>query len=133
MRKVKLGLIGCGSRGNSILYTVMKAQKFGFLELVAVSDIKESAAKAIGKKYNLPYFTSPEKMLKKDMDFVLICSGDNQHHIQGKLAAEEGKHVLVEKPMAITLPLGFGSWQEYSTAKTLAACLFALQRQKLRP
>ncbi|MCW4026408.1 MAG: Gfo/Idh/MocA family oxidoreductase, partial [Candidatus Bathyarchaeota archaeon] len=77
--------------------------KKGRLELIAVCDLVEAKAREKGKMYNVPYFTDVEKMLRSDMDFVDICTGDHTHHVIAKLAAESGKHMLIEKPMAITI------------------------------
>lgn len=106
MRKARLGLVGLGRRAREVLPTIMQAQGWGLLELVSVCDIVEEVARKVGEEHHVPYYTSADKMLEKekDIDFVYICAGDYHHHILGKLAAEHGKHVLVEKPMAITLP-----------------------------
>jgi predicted dehydrogenase len=106
MKKARMGLIGLGKRGMDVLPTIVQAQKWGFLELVSVCDVIEGVARSVGEKHHVSYYNSVEKMLEKEkgIDFVYICSGDYQHHIIGKMAAEHGKHVLVEKPMAVTLP-----------------------------
>lgn len=107
MRKAKVGLIGCGSRARSAyLPTIIEAQRKELLELVCVCDAIESVSRQVGETYHVAQYTSAEKMLeqKKDLDFVCIIANDYQHHVLGKLAAEHGKHFLLEKPMAVTLP-----------------------------
>jgi predicted dehydrogenase len=107
MKKAKIGLIGCGARGRSVhLPAIIEGQKGGLLELVAVCDAVEGVSRETGEAYHVPYYTSAEKMLEKEkeIDIVYITTNDYQHHVYGKLAAENGKHVFVEKPMAVTLP-----------------------------
>jgi len=107
MRIANMGLIGCGGIArHSHLPTVEELSRRRALRLVAVCDIVEQSAREIGEKYNVPYYTDPDKMLEreKEVDFVDICTGDFTHHSLGKMAAESGKHVIVEKPMAVTLP-----------------------------
>lgn len=106
MKKVNVGLIGCGARGNSIIPVIMEAQKKGLLKLISVCDIVDSLSKKTGDKFHVPYYESAEKMFEKekDIDVVCITTNDYMHHVFGKLAAEHRKHVFVEKPMAVTLP-----------------------------
>lgn len=99
-----MGIIGCGSFATTNLRTIEELQSGGFLELVAVCDLAEEKARFLGEKCHVPYFTSVEKMLEKEMDFVYIATSDYDHHITAKLAAEHGKSVLVEKPFAMSLP-----------------------------
>jgi len=103
-RKAKMGVIGCGGISRAHFQVTEELQKKGLLELVAVCDVAKEKARERGERYHIPYFTDVEKMLKMDMDFVDICTGDYTHHAIAKLAAEQRKHILIEKPMAITLP-----------------------------
>ncbi len=103
-KRAKVGVIGCGWIGQWHLRTIAELHAGGLIELAAVCDIVEDRAKAIGKKYHVPYSTSLEKMLDRDLDFVYIATEDFNHHALAKLAAEHGKSVLVEKPFAMSLP-----------------------------
>ncbi|MDH5440185.1 MAG: Gfo/Idh/MocA family oxidoreductase, partial [Candidatus Bathyarchaeota archaeon] len=103
-RKAKMGLVGCGGIGKWHLKAAAELQEEGFLQLAAVCDLVKAKAREMGEIYHAPYFTDLEKMLGNDLDFIDICTGDYTHHTVAKLVAEHGKHVLIEKPMAITLP-----------------------------
>jgi len=98
MHKVRLGLIGLGYIGKVHLRNCLKLDS---AELVAVSDISKKAlnkAKKLGvrKTYN-DYKT----LLKdKDIDAVIIALPTYLHLPCAKQAAESGKHVLLEKPLA---------------------------------
>jgi predicted dehydrogenase len=74
-------------------------------KLVAVCDINEERAKAMAKKYDAEaWYTDYIKLLKRDdIDAVSICTPNFLHCEQTVAAAKHGKHVLVEKPMAVTI------------------------------
>ncbi|MFA6541744.1 MAG: Gfo/Idh/MocA family oxidoreductase, partial [Bacteroidota bacterium] len=61
-------------------------------------------AKSKAAEHGIPlYFTSVEEMIRSsDIDAVFIASANSQHHSETVIAAEHGKHVLVEKPMSVT-------------------------------
>ena len=101
------------------------------LELSAVCDVIPERARAAGEAHSVPWFTSYDKMLREaSSDAVAICTPSGLHPHQGILAARLGKHVISEKPMAITL----------SAADDLvAACdeasvhLFVVKQNRLNP
>ncbi|OHE17288.1 MAG: oxidoreductase, partial [Sulfurimonas sp. RIFOXYD2_FULL_37_8] len=75
-------------------------------KLVAVCDIKEERAKAFGEKYKVPWFLDMHDMMRKmkdkiDVVNILTPSGDHAQHAVD--LAFYGKHIVVEKPMALTL------------------------------
>lgn len=70
-------------------------------ELVAVMDKVPAAAKSIGEKYGVPYFTDAEEMFRAvPADAVYIATPVFCHKEQAMLALRYDKHVLVEKPIA---------------------------------
>lgn len=70
--------------------------------LVAVMDRVEVVAKAIGEKYGAKHFTSEEEMLKRvDCDAVYIGTPVSCHLEQALTALRFGKHVFMEKPVAM--------------------------------
>jgi UDP-N-acetyl-2-amino-2-deoxyglucuronate dehydrogenase len=74
------------------------------LELVAASDQDAERAKSVAEPLGIPWFTSYEKMLAEvESDVVSICTPSGLHPAQGVLAAKSGRHVVTEKPMAISL------------------------------
>ena len=75
------------------------------VKLTAVCDIREEAAKNFAKTANVPsVYTDFEKMLnKEDIDAVDICTIHDQHRDQTIIAAELGKNILLEKPMACSM------------------------------
>ena len=105
--KAKVAILGCGRASQKWhLPTMHTLAKHGELDFVALCDMDEPLAKQIGEAYGVPWYTSVEEMLEKHPDIMAVdvITGDPFHHVLGRLIAEHGKHVMVEKPMALTLP-----------------------------
>jgi predicted dehydrogenase len=100
---VKIGVVGCGSIARSLHLPAIAALG-DCLELVAVCDINESAARQAAEAYGVRCFNSFEKMLDADIEAVSVLTHAYNHHLLGAMAARAGKHVIVEKPISITLP-----------------------------
>jgi len=95
-------LVGCGriaKRHGELLSGAVAGAK-----LVAVCDIDPAKAQAFGEKHNVPWFTDMDEMMSKsepDVVSVLTPSGMHCEHVLR--LAPYGKHIVVEKPMALTL------------------------------
>jgi len=73
-------------------------------ELVSVMDIDADRAKAVAEKFNVPHYcTTEEELLKQDLAAVYIATPQNMHCKQVVQAAEAGKHILCEKPIAVDI------------------------------
>lgn len=98
---LRVSLIGCGRISRTHVETIRSLNEF---ELVAVCDTDEERAKATAESEGVPWFTSASVMLEKvPSDVVSICTPSGLHPQHGILAARAGRHVICEKPMAITL------------------------------
>ncbi|MDD3056491.1 MAG: Gfo/Idh/MocA family oxidoreductase [Aliarcobacter sp.] len=100
---LKFGLVGCGriAKRHSEL---LGHNQIDNASLVAVCDIDEEKAKKIGEQFNVPYYTDMDEMMEKesiDVVSVLTESGYHAKHVIN--LAKYGKHIVVEKPMALTL------------------------------
>lgn len=100
---LKFGLVGCGriAKRHSELLGHNQIEN---ASLVAVCDIDEEKAKKIGEQFNVPYYTDMDEMMQKesiDVVSVLTESGYHAKHVIN--LAKYGKHIVVEKPMALTL------------------------------
>lgn len=71
--------------------------------LVAVGHYNPARFDEIGAKFNVPCLNQEDLLANPEMDVVCICTPSGQHAAQAIAAAEAGKHVLVEKPMALSL------------------------------
>lgn len=101
-RKLKIGMLGCGeiaykATGRSI----MECQK---AEMIVAMDPVPDVAESYGKTFEMPHTTSVEEVLSNpEVEAVVISAPHYLHAPLTVQAAEAGKHVMVEKPMACTL------------------------------
>jgi predicted dehydrogenase len=100
-KKMRFAVIGCGRIAPKHAESIVALEE---AELVAVCDIVPEKAQAFADKYGAKPYTSYEEMLEKeDLDVVTIATESDLHAPIGIAAAKAGKHVMVEKPMAMTL------------------------------
>ncbi len=102
MKKIKWGVIGCG--GIADRRTLPGMMLANNAELVAVMDANPDAAERVREKYGARYaFTDYAELLALDeIEAVYIASPVFCHMEQALAAAKAKKHVLLEKPMALT-------------------------------
>ena len=98
MRKVKVGLIGCGNISD--IYLKNARDVFQVLDVVACADRTEDKAKEKAKAYGIKAFPIDELLALKDIDIVLNLTVPSAHLGISMKALENGKHVYSEKPLA---------------------------------
>jgi len=113
MDKIRLGLVGCGGMGTRHLYGLRELAQtpFNNVELLALCDIRrenaEMAAAEAEKLLNIrpAIFTDLAEMSNKipDLTAVGVVTDPSVHHNVACQALDLGLHVIVEKPMAITV------------------------------
>ena len=95
---VGLGLIGLGYVGN---IHMRNCRKLSGARLVAASDISKAALKAANAAGVRKTYTSYEDLLRDpDVDGVIISLPTHLHLESARRAAEAGKHIFMEKPLA---------------------------------
>ena len=99
-KKVRVGMVGTGGIADMHIACL---KKIPGVEIVAACDIKESVAEAAAEKHDIPHvFTDYKKLLKlKEIDAVSVCTPNFFHAEPAIAASRAGKHVIVEKPMAM--------------------------------
>ena len=97
---LKVGLVGAGGIANSHLPAYL--EHTDRVRVTAVCDIIEDAASAYAKRTNVDaVYTDLDTMLRDaDIEAVDLCHRHDLHAPHAIAAAEAGKHVIVEKPMA---------------------------------
>ncbi|ULO05082.1 Gfo/Idh/MocA family oxidoreductase [Paenibacillus sp. 19GGS1-52] len=100
MDKVKVGIIGCGK--ISSIY-MENCQKFAVLELIACADMDLTRAQEQADIYHIPRVYTTEQLLNDpEIEIVINLTIPAAHAEVTLRALEAGKHVYVEKPLAVT-------------------------------
>ena len=99
---INIGLIGCGRISKNHFEAIAQQQD---AQCIACCDIIVERAREAAGKYKIPFWTTNyEEMLQNpDIDLISICTPSGLHPQHGIQAAQYGKHVLTEKPMACRL------------------------------
>jgi UDP-N-acetylglucosamine 3-dehydrogenase len=102
MDTIGMGAIGCGGIANGHLPAYRDVEG---IETVAVCDIDEQAARERAEQFDVPaVYTDWRELLEDDrVDAVSVLLPHHLHRDVTVVAAEAGKHVLCEKPMATSL------------------------------
>jgi predicted dehydrogenase len=97
---LRLGLIGCGGLGRVHVECVRRIPGARF---AAFCDIAESAANRMRDDFAGDYATTePQKLLNdRDIDAIYICTRHDSHAALAIAAAGAGKHIFIEKPLAL--------------------------------
>jgi len=105
MRKLRTAVIGAGFIGPAHVEAV---RRLGFAEVVALAEVDaELAAKKAAQLGLARYTGNYEEVLKDpDIDVVHVCVPNDQHYPASRKALEAGKHVVCEKPLAMTSAQG---------------------------
>lgn len=100
--KIRFAVVGCGHIGKR--HAEMISRDEG-AELVALCDIRSKEELGI-ETYDVPFVQSLEQLLESDLDIdvINICTPNGLHAPMAICAIESGHHVVIEKPMALTLP-----------------------------
>jgi phthalate 4,5-cis-dihydrodiol dehydrogenase len=100
-RKLKLGIVGIGVGASEILPAMESTPQ---IELVAGADVNRRVLQTFQARYGARVYDSVEKLCQDpDVEAVWISTPNKFHATHTIIAAQHGKHVVVEKPMAISL------------------------------
>jgi UDP-N-acetyl-2-amino-2-deoxyglucuronate dehydrogenase len=124
----RLALVGCGRISKNHFEAISRIDG---IDLVGVADIVGERAESAAAEYDVPAFASLKAMLEGvDCDIVAVATPSGLHPTLGIEAANAGKHVVSEKPMAISLE---------GADSLIAACadngvrLFVVKQNRLNP
>ena len=101
--RVRIGIIGSGGIAGA---HVRAYQQMPDVEIVAVADVIPGKAQDFIRQHGLTgaqAFEDHRRLLELDLDGVSVCTPNVAHHQTSVDALNAGKHVLTEKPMAVTL------------------------------
>ena len=105
LQPVKIGIVGCGSVMNRYMDLIKRLRTDGLVEVSIACDNREHQLSIMKEKYGVERFTTnyEDVITSDDVDMVLVLTSMREHGPIAKAALQAGKHVLVEKPMAVTL------------------------------
>jgi UDP-N-acetyl-2-amino-2-deoxyglucuronate dehydrogenase len=120
--------VGCGRISRNHLDAIAKVDG---LRLVSVADSDRARATAVAAEQGVPAFGSIDEMLAAvPSDLVAICTPSGLHPQHGITAANAGRHVLTEKPMAISLE---GADSLVQACDAAGVHLFVVKQNRLNP
>lgn len=104
MKKLGIGIVGCGNISDTHANAVFALNP---CKLLAACTRNSERLNSFCNRYSINGFTSYNEFLNHPgLDVVSICTPTGTHFDYGKKAAEAGKHVIVEKPIEITVARG---------------------------
>ncbi|MCD8156632.1 MAG: Gfo/Idh/MocA family oxidoreductase [Clostridiales bacterium] len=96
---IKMGLVGYGFMGH-VHYRMMET--FGEIRVMAVCDINPAQLEDLPE--SVAAYTDVDTMLAEaDIDTVIVCCNNNQHHSVVCKCARAKKYIICEKPMALSV------------------------------
>ena len=100
MKRMGFGIVGCGAISNMHAGAVKAIDR---ADLIACTDVNKKSLEDFSKKYDItPYNDFSDMLADEKVDVVCICTPSGLHKKFCVEAAKAGKHIVVEKPMALT-------------------------------
>jgi UDP-N-acetyl-2-amino-2-deoxyglucuronate dehydrogenase len=100
---LRFALVGCG-RIAVRHAELLGSSKISGARLVSVCDVRKERAAGLGAKYGVPYYEDMHDMMRSEkVDVVVVLTESGRHAEHVVELATYGKHIVVEKPMALTL------------------------------
>src|SRR5438105_8830018 len=101
MKTIKAGIIGTGFIGPA---HVEAARRAGFVQMIALCEANDELARAKADKLNIPkaYGSVKAFLADKEIEVVHNCTPNHLHFEISKQILAAGKHIISEKPLAMT-------------------------------
>lgn len=100
---LRFALVGCGRIAKRHSELLGLGQIEG-ANLVAVCDLIKHKAQKLGEQFDVPYYTDMHQMMQTEQVDVVVVLTESGNHAKNVIElARYGKHIVVEKPMALTL------------------------------
>lgn len=100
MKKLKVGLVGCGGMGSNL---ARKCSELENAALTAVCDTNKESAEALASELGAAAYTDYSRMLDSGIGGVIIATPNDLHLSMALAAAEKKIHIFCEKPMAMSV------------------------------
>ncbi|MCM4169072.1 Myo-inositol 2-dehydrogenase [Arenibacter antarcticus] len=100
-KKLGFGIIGTGAIAS---HHAKSIQELEDCKLIAVCSSTPERAKVASEKFGVPAYSNLEEfLLRDDLDIISVCTESGRHMEPILAAAMAGKHVIVEKPLEVTV------------------------------
>lgn len=101
MKRVRTAIIGTGFMGRVHLEAV---RRLGFVDVVAVAGSDAGKARSLADAFGVEHATGDYRtvLANAGVDAVHICTPNVRHHPMAAAALDAGKHIICEKPLAMT-------------------------------
>jgi predicted dehydrogenase len=105
VQPVNLGIIGCGDVMTAYMAHARQLRGEGLVQVTWACDRRPEREAFMRQRYGVPHFTLDyQELLASDqVDAVLVLTSMEGHAPLASAALQAGKHVLVEKPLGVTL------------------------------
>lgn len=100
MNKVRIGVISF-EHMHALSYT-RQLLRHPDVNLLGIADDHEFRGTTMASQFKTQYYKDYHDLLEQDIDGVIICTDNSKHCEFSVEAARKGKHILVEKPFALT-------------------------------
>ena len=102
MKRIKVGVIGTGFIGPAHIEAL---RRLGDIDVVALAECSDDVARSKAEMLGIEKYYGDYRELLKDsrIQSVHICSPNYLHYEMAKAALDAGKHVICEKPLAISV------------------------------
>lgn len=106
MNQLRVGVIGLGEVAQVTHLPILRVLRDRY-RIAAICDISPTLLADIGGRFDIPedarYLDYHDLVARDDLDLVFVLNSDEYHADSAIAAMRAGKHVLVEKPMCLTL------------------------------
>jgi predicted dehydrogenase len=100
--KLKLGFLGLGQATSKLLARRHEIENLPYV-IAAAADLRPHALAAFAAEFGAQTFDSVEGLCASDIDVIYIATPAEFHRAHVEIAARAGKHIICEKPLALSL------------------------------
>jgi len=98
---LRIGIVGCGAISTQHIEAIEALEE---TRLAGVVDASVERARETGERRGVPWFTTLEDLLERDdLDSISVCTPSGLHAEKALAGIRARKHVLVEKPIALSV------------------------------
>ncbi len=126
---IRVGVLGVGAISQIVHLPILSEREDA--HVIAVADLDRPKAETLATRFEVPRVLGDQELvLNEDIQAAVICTPNHLHETLAVAALEAGKHVLVERPLALT-PAGVE--RVLDAADSAGCCLAVAMHHRFRP